>query len=60
MLKAVSIILDINKKNKILTQREKNKLLNYAKSITAGSDIHIIDSIDENKQKSISLKDCIV
>lgn len=59
MLKAVSIILDINKKNKILTKREKNKLLNYAKLITAGSDIHIIDSIDEYKQKSTSPKDCI-
>lgn len=45
------IILDINKKNELLTEREKNELLNYAKSIAVGSDMHIIDSIDEYKQR---------
>ena len=34
-----------------MTEREKNELLNYAKSIAVGSDMHIIDSIDEYKQR---------
>ena len=50
------IILDINKKNELLTEREKNELLNYAKSIAVGSDMHIIDSIDEYKQRLKEMK----
>ena len=51
MLKVVIIISDIDKRNKILEKREKKELLNYAKLITTGSDIYIIDPIDMCEQK---------
>ena len=51
MLKVVTIILDIDKRNKILEKRDKKELLNYAKSVAAGSDINVIDPIDMYEQK---------
>lgn len=45
------IILDMNKKNELLNKREKKELLNYANLIITGSNIEIIEPMEEYIQR---------
>lgn len=47
------IILDMSKKNKLLFEKEKREVINYANLIATGSNVEIID-IDENYEKKLA------